>query len=735
MAYGKVISTFSLYHDIQHHNLKKILYLQGMLKKLKSSYRRMFGLQDDASAINKIEARRIKIFNLALAIESVLLVINIIRHLFKSDFSSALAVFVLLIVLLALLFTTRISNKKKYAILFVIACLFVLIFNHFVESTKDVIQTYYVLFFICGIFLKDKQFAIGLATAVVLYYFSFFWLGYHTIFNFLGALPFIFLAIVIRIFIIDAEKNEAIISRQVNELKEIDTLKTRFFANISHEFRTPLTLILGANENLENIKAPLKYTESIKNNSQRLLELVNQILELEKAANKKRPVKISKVDFKAFIQGHMSGFSSLSESKNIRFQNQVDQNLNAVYIDVDSVSKIISNLLGNAFKFCDAGDTVLFEALYDKESILLKITDTGKGISEQELPYIFNQYFYSNVGPEASSGIGLALVNELVVSLGGKIEVISKEKVGSCFTVTLPISLRGLEQAGVNYTVIENAANQTSTNLYDVEVIDEQRVTEESESEEGKKLLLLVEDNAMIRDYIKEVIAPEYTLIEAIDGKMGIEKAIEFTPDIIISDVMMPKVDGLQLLQELKKDIRTSHIPIIILTAKTSETDKLKGLEYEADDYLTKPFNQTELLLRLKNRISARVRMQKSIEAFSIKNLKNTDLMSVEDKFLQSIKQKIEQHLLNDNFGPDELAREIGLSKSQLLRKIRAVANVSTSIYIRNIRLEFAKEKLINNTGSISEIAYETGFSSPNYFSKCFREYTNQTPKEFLENL
>jgi signal transduction histidine kinase/DNA-binding response OmpR family regulator len=705
-----------------------------MTYKIKQIYNSFLKAKEDPSSASKIETLRLHIFNLALLIESIVLLTNIVRHLIKGDYKSALSVFVLLCVLQFLLFTQKLTNSTKYLVLLIVGYVFVLVFNHFVESTKDVIQTYYIVFFVCAIFFGGKKFYWALALAVVLYYFSFFWLGYHKMFNFLGGLPFVFLAFVIRVFLREAEKNERIISKQVEELKEVDSLKNRLFANVSHEIRTPLTLILGANENLENAKAPKKYTESIKNNSNRLLELINQILELAKAENKRKTIEISKIDFGTYVRSYVASFTNLSESKNIRFQNQIDANLKIIYTDVDAFSKIIYNLLGNAFKFSSVGDTVFFEAtLINKNNVQLKVTDTGRGISEEELPYIFNQYFHSKVGFEASSGIGLALVNELVHSLGGTIEVTSKKNVGSCFTVTLPITLECLKERKVNYSVIESSKKEMEEQLFDIEV---QEDNEELEVvfENDKKVLLLVEDNDELREYIKEVIADEFNVIEAVDGKMGIEKAIEFTPDIILSDVMMPKVDGLELLQQLKKDIRTSHIPIIILTAKTNEADKLRGLEYEADDYLTKPFNQTELLLRLKNRIAAQIKTQKRIEAFSIHNLKNTELPSIEDKFLQSIKQQIENHLSDESFGPDELASVIGLSKSQLLRKIRAVTNTTTSIYMRNIRLEFAKEKLINKTATISEIAYETGFSSPNYFSKCFKEYTNQTPKEFLEN-
>ena len=683
---------------------------------------------------SKIELRRAQIFNFSILAECVVLFFNSVRHFLKGSYNSAFIIGLCIFFLLFLYAIKSIKRTTKYVILISLGLIIPFVFIHYVDKSKDIIQVYLVTLIATGLFLKGKQFYVMFYATILVYYFTFFNLGYQKIYNPLGVLTFIGLTLMMRLFIKDAKKNETIIDKQVEELKEIDTLKAHLFANISHEIRTPLTLILGANENLEMAKAPKKYTDSIKNNSNRLLELVNQILELSKIENKQRIVEVSEIDFRIFIIDQMLSFSSLSDSKKIKFQNKIDSRLQMVLLDIDAVAKIISNLLGNAFKFSSVGDTVFFEALLSKDYLQLKITDTGKGISEEELPYIFNQYYYSNVELEASSGIGLALVNELVKSIGGTVEVTSKKNVGSCFIVNLPITIQSLEKNKVNFVLNQNSKDNLKAQMNAIEVVEEHYLDEEIDAKKNKKVVLLVEDNDELREYIKEVVAKEYDVIEAINGKIGIEKAIEFKPDVIISDIMMPKVDGLELLQQLKKDIRTSHIPIIVLTAKANEEDKLKGLEYKADDYLTKPFNQTELLLRLKNRISAQSKMQKQIEVFSIQNLKSTGLVSAEDKFLQSIKQHIEKHLLDDSFGADELAKEIGLSKSQLLRKIRVLVNVSTSIYIRNIRLEFAKEKLINKTATIAEIAYQTGFSSSNYFSKCFKEYTNLTPKEFIEN-
>ena len=684
---------------------------------------------------SRIELRRAQIFNFAVLAESVILLVNCIRHFLKANYNSALIVVLAMLFLLFLYAIKSIKRTTKYVVAISLGLIIPFLFIHYIDQSKDIIQVYLVALIATGLFLSGKNFYILFYTTIVVYYFTFFNLGYQKIYNPFGALTFIGLAIMMRFFVKEAKRNESIINKQVEELRELNTLKTKLFANISHEIRTPLTLILGANENLESAKAPKKYTDSIKNNSNRLLELVSQILELVKTENKKRVFAISRIDFNVFIQSQMASFSSLADSKKIRFQNKIDPRLQVVFLDIDAVAKIISNLLGNAFKFSSMGDAVFFEAVFANECMQLIIKDTGIGISKEELPHIFNQYYYSNVGLEASSGIGLALVNELVKALGGTIDVTSEKNVGSCFTISLPITIKSLEDNNVNFMIVQNSLDHSNASLYNFEIIEKQKIEDELENKEDKKVLLLVEDNNELREYIKEVVDREYYTIEAIDGKMGIEKAIEFTPDIIISDIMMPNVNGFELLQHLKNDIRTSHIPIIILTAKTNEADKLKGLEFEADDYLAKPFNQMELLLRLKNRISAQSKMQKRIKAFSIRNLNNPELVSIEDKFLQSIKQLIEKHSLDESFGPDELAKEISLSKSQLLRKIRALTNVPTSIYIRNIRLEFAKEKLINKTATIAEIAYQTGFSSPNYFSKCFKEYTNLTPKEFIENL
>ena len=711
-----------------------------MIKSLLAFYKKFrFSLfESDENGSRKIESRRLFVFKLTILVQTIILIVNIVRHLFKKDYPSATTVFVLLCAIVMLFLTKKMSNQMKYLTLLCIGLLFDFIFNHFVNSTKDVIQTYYIVFIGSSFLLKDKSFKFYLTGAVLVYYYSFFSLGYHKTFNPIGVLPFIFISILIRKFISDAEKNEMIIQQQVEELKGLDELKTKLFSNISHEIRTPLTLILGANENLEKYSGVQKYTNSIKTNAVRMLALVNQILDLAKIQDQYKEALVSKLDINVLVQDFVVSFHSLSEVNNITFQTQIDQNLTSVVIDEDAFSKVLVNLLSNAFKFSSSGDQVTLSIdKIDEDYLKMIIKDTGTGIAEEELPYIFNQYYHSNVGLEASSGIGLALVKEIVSFFKGTIKVESQLGVGSVFEVVFPISLQALKSNQIKFVFQENnfkGATEVEPVLdnssEDIIIINE-KITEV----EDQKTILLVEDNPELRAYIKEVINEEYLIIEAVDGVEGFEKAIDSIPDVILSDVMMPKMDGLQMLQKLKKDMRTSHIPIVLLTAKSSEEDKLKGLEFEADDYLTKPFNQAELLLRLRNRFKTLEKMQKRLEVFSIKTLKNDTIQSVDDKFLQSIKGHVEKHLLVTEFGPDELAREIGLSKSQVLRKIKALTNVSTSIYMRNIRLEFAKEMLVNKEATISEVAYQTGFSSPNYFSKCFKEYAGVSPKEFLESL
>lgn len=678
---------------------------------------------------SKIEFRRAQVFNIAILLECFILLINGIRHYLKSNFNSVILVSITFCVFLILYATKKLERTKKYFSIISIGLIVTFIFIHFIDKSKDIIQVYLAILITTALFLNGRKFYFLFLFTIFVYYFTFFSQDYQKNYNPLGALIFIILTLMIRLFVIDAKKNEELIEKQYKELKEVDIQKTRLFSNISHEIRTPLTLILGANEQLSEIKENQKISRIITNNSNRLLELVNQILELSKIEAKQRKIVLTEIVLSDYLNTIVQSFDILSLKKEIKFTYILNDLANPIYIDIDAFSKIIVNLLSNAFKFSDKNDNVKLIIRKTNDDYLdINVIDSGKGISEEQLPFIFNQYYHSNIGLEASSGIGLALVKELVILLKGSIFVNSKLNIGTSFNVKLPCSLNyyndsknKIEIISINKEYKEIIINENNNfNLIESNIND-------------NDVLLIVEDNEDLREFISEIASTQFKVILAKDGLEGFEFAKQFIPDIILSDIMMPRMNGYEMLEKLKLDELTSHIPVVMLTAKSDEQDILKGLSLQADDYILKPFSKKELLLRLTNKIQYRNKIRKQLQEVFIENEKQLESIPIfEDAFLLKLNSIIFKNLSNSNFGAEELSKEIGLSSSQLFRKIKAVTNLSVSIYIRNIRLEEAKKLLLNDSNiNITEVAYDTGFSTINYFSKCFKDYTGKSPKEY----
>ncbi len=497
---------------------------------------------------------------------------------------------------------------------------------------------------------------------------------------------------------------------EYEKLKELDQLKSRFFANISHEFRTPLTLILGPVENLLSSRPdPDKaqnYYQLIQRNAQRLLRLINQVLDLSKLDAGKMRLDLRFEDLLPLLKGMAYSFESLAETKKTQlvFESRLD---NAwLYFDRDKMEQVFSNLLSNAFKFTPEGGVVKVAASVAESGAWLQIevSDTGPGIPEEQLPRLFDRFYQgaeaSRIG-EPGTGIGLALTKELVELHQGKISVESRVGHGARFTVLLPygkdVALPQVAEA------VELARENT---------------------------LLLVEDNPDMRAFIRETIDAQFQVIEAADGQDGVEKALEHIPDIIISDVMMPRKDGLELCEALKNNERTSHIPIVLLTAKTSVESRLAGLQRGADDYLAKPFHREELLLRVRNLLENRRRLRERYASLQPPEPALEKDIQIEDAFLLKVRTIVEEHFSETEFEIDQLARELSMSRSQLFRKVKALTGQSPSIFIRNVRLQRGRELLLSTEMTVSEVAYEVGFSTPGYFSDAFVEAFGVRPSQ-----
>ena len=518
---------------------------------------------------------------------------------------------------------------------------------------------------------------------------------------------------------------------QKEHLEQLDTMKSAFFTNISHEFRTPLTVINGMTE---SISGNDKQKNLILRNTDNLLKLINQILDLSKLENKSLEVQNVQGDIIKFIRYIIESFHSLSNRNNTIIK-LVCKKLNIMMdYDQEKIQHIVSNLLSNAIKHSSSGGQVIVEL--DKESIrvgdnnkdslILSVIDKGSGIKESELSKIFDRFYQvdDDVSKAGGTGIGLAFTKELVDLLNGGIEVNSQVGIGSTFTIKLPIT----NEASLLNEHLDHAAEGNSDLLLSSEVSDHHIQDNLPINQNDKPLLLIIEDNADVVEYLARCLESDYKLLYAYNGRVGIESAIETIPDIIISDVMMPEKDGYEVCNILKQTEETSHIPIILVTAKADIEDKILGLEYGADAYLSKPFNPKELKVRLDKLILSRKLLQEKYSAGS--PIKKPEPNS-EDVFLIKVQSLIMENLETYNFGPNELAKELAISRSQLHRKLKALTDTSTSNYIMLVKLRAAKNLLINTKMNISEVAYATGFNTLNYFSKSFSKMFNCSPTEF----
>ena len=524
----------------------------------------------------------------------------------------------------------------------------------------------------------------------------------------------------------ELEKAQLIQEREQLEaqrLKDLDDLKTNLYTNITHEFRTPLTVIMGVVDQVEGHK---KEKALIKRNSHQLLKLINQMLDLAKIESQNLKMDFEQHEVIAYLKYLFESFHSLARAKNIELL--FDSKEEELWMDIDEskLQHIVYNLISNAIKFSNHGGKVYLRAnLIKKEDqsfLKLEVEDNGIGISEKEQSYIFDR-FYQTESIHSGTGIGLALVQEIVNLWEGEIFIESKLNQGTKFTIHLPI---------IQNAIMANGPYQDWGSS----------ILKTPEAEEGilisdKPILLLVEDNEDVSTYIKSLLIEKYEFYLAKDGREGYNLANSLIPDIIISDVMMPEIDGFDLTRILKKDEKTNHIPIILLTAKSSDADRLKGIEVGADAWLLKPFNKTELFLRLDQLHSLRKslieKFQSSAKIEDRKVVSETP-KTLDEEFIIKVKNTILEHLDNTDLNIELLSESLKLSRHQLYRKLKAITGITPIGFIRQIRLNVALELLKTNDYNISEIAYKVGFNDPNYFSRVFYQTFSKSPSEYLNN-
>lgn len=507
---------------------------------------------------------------------------------------------------------------------------------------------------------------------------------------------------------------EAVQQQQINEMKN------RFFANITHELRTPLTLILSPAETLMqqlNDTAYAKPLTLINRNAKILLDMVNNLLDLSKIDADAMPVETLSADLGEFVRMLVSDFEEHAQLKGVEML--FESNISGMYqFDAAKLGSIITNLLSNALKFTAFGKITV--KLEDAGIVKLWVSDTGTGISKEDLVLIFNRFYSINKagGVNTGTGIGLALVKELVDLQNGTISVESMPGKGSTFLVQIPYQRGSIkDKQYYPYKRVSYLLGDTGF---------------EAENPDYIPTILVVEDNAELAEFIADCLPEHYRIIRAEDGRSGLYQATEILPDLIISDVMMPYMDGYALCRALKNDLRTSHIPVILLTAKAAYESKIEGLSQGADDYMTKPFYADELRLRVANLIEQRRLMQNHIRLSLSPSGTVTDTDKVQDPFLEKLYGHLESKLDSAAYGVENLALDLFMSRVTLHRKVKAVSGLAPGDVIRNYRLKRAAEFLKTGLNS-SETAEITGFDSPSYFAKSFRAYYNISPSEFIQ--
>jgi signal transduction histidine kinase/DNA-binding response OmpR family regulator len=525
------------------------------------------------------------------------------------------------------------------------------------------------------------------------------------------------------------------------EVRQATQAKVDFFTNISHEFRTPLTLILGFAEELLPTKMLGKDVQQsighIRQNAFRLLRLVNQLMDFRKVESQQLKLRASENDLVSFVRNIMESYGKTAQNRSIDFQLLTRQEQVPVWFDVGMMDKVLFNLLSNAFKFTpDGGKIHLFISVDNFENnVKLVIEDTGKGITAAEVKHVFEPFFQGEEQKMTGTGLGLSLSKSLVELHGGNISVQSSKGKGSRFTVSLPLGRQHLQEAQIIQGEIQY---QFREDFFLASGIETEVSEVETESIAATQLVLVIEDNEDLQYFLRKKLSHNFQIVQATEGNEGLKKAFEFTPDLIICDIMLPGMNGLEIARTLKSDLRTSHIPIILLSARSTIEQQIEGTETGADSYITKPFNVQFLRAKIKSLLLNRQVLRESysnrllVHVPEVSAIELPETASPLDRdFIQKFVGYLEQHYARQDFQVADLCQELGLSRSQLYRKVNALLGDSISDCIQHIRLKKAEELLLASKLSVAEIAYQVGYSSPDYFSTVFRSRYGVSPTTF----
>lgn len=528
-------------------------------------------------------------------------------------------------------------------------------------------------------------------------------------------------------------------SAEAKRLKNLDQFKTRFYTNITHEFRTPLTVILGITEQMINErKADLHPLTLVKRNGENLLRLVNQILDLTKLESHDLKINYIQGDVLGFLRYISESLHSLANAQNVMLRLSCDQGYIVMDYDPERLLQIVHNLLSNAIKFTPSGGKVTMTASLEGKKLTITVADTGIGIPADDLPYIFDRFFQVKMQESPTddpsrrsalraggTGIGLSLTKELVQAMSGEISVVSPvpgNDSGTAFTVILPVTNKSV--------MIESGSDRITSS-------DSTRNSYLPKTHESTApVVLLIEDNPDVMEYLASCLGRQYRLEYAFNGQAGIEKALEFIPDLIVSDVMMPEKDGFEVCDFLKYDERTSHIPVILLTAKVSIEARIAGLKRGADTYLAKPFHEEELLVWIEQLINRQRMLQARYANLSVINTAEAETpppenLAQEDAFVIKFRTILETNYSDPDLAVEDIASKIGMSRTQLYRKLGSLTGKTITEHLNALRLEKAKELLITGNLNVSEVAYLVGFNDPKYFGRLFLDAFGMSPSEF----
>jgi signal transduction histidine kinase/ligand-binding sensor domain-containing protein/DNA-binding response OmpR family regulator len=529
--------------------------------------------------------------------------------------------------------------------------------------------------------------------------------------------------------------------RHIEDIEKLNQAKLRFFTNISHEFRTPLTLIIGQMEMLLQVRSfnPNVYNKilGVYKSCLQLRELITELLDFRKQEQGHMTIKVCEHNMVHFIYEHYLLFLEYAAQRQITFNFEKSSNNISVWFDAKQMQKAINNLISNAFKYTKAGGTISIAVRKRNQEVLIEITDNGSGIAEKDIDKIFNRFYQADIDSPShtGTGIGLALTKGIIELHHGNIDVSSELGEGTTFRIHL---MTGKEHF-TNDQICTNSNTSCSNEVTNLNLVYQQPLEQEKENidnesipKEGKYKILIVEDNDSLREMLVNIFKSLYTVITAVNGKEGLEKTCSEMPHIVISDIIMPEMSGTELCLAIKQNFDTCHIPVVLLTAKTTIEHNLEGLKMGADDYIAKPFNINILLSRCNNLVNNRIMLQ---EKFSKQPQINTLILTnniLDKKFMDKVTEIIENEIDNVNFSVDQLVAQMGIARTKLFTKLKAITGQTPSDLIMTIRLKRAAYLLKNNPElNISEISDRTGFSFPKYFSKCFKKKYHVTPQAY----